>query len=171
MQNRKIAQFGNCKYDYINDIAATGDDITPIPKYISDTLLTNDEQKQYTQCIINLYEAENEIPWHVDHEYFGESVMVYVFGDNRPLMFRKQKTSNDECIDRDLRTARTDDSAAVNVEHSENSSFVFMTAYPLHCSKYILRDSARTVWEHSVPKGKAERISITFRSWRGPSNT
>jgi alkylated DNA repair dioxygenase AlkB len=154
----------------INDIAARDDDITPIPRFISDTLLTKDEQKQYTQCIINLYEAENEIPWHVDHEYFGEMILVYVFGDNRPLLFRKQKTSNDEYICRDLRTARTDDSAAHHFD-SEDSSFVYMTAYPLHCSKYILRDSARTMWEHSIPKGKAERISITFRSWRGPNNT
>ena len=173
MQNRKIAQFGNCKYDYINDTATAGGEIVPIPRYICNTLLTTDERKQYTQCIINWYSAENEIPWHLDHEYFGETVLVYVFGENRPLMFRKRRTGKNECKESDLETAKTD-AADVHTKDFENddASFVhFLMAYPLHCSRYILKDAARTEWEHSVPKGNAERISITFRSWKGPQGT
>lgn len=169
MQNRKIAQFGNCQYDYVNDIAAACDKTAaPIPRYICETLLSSDET-QYTQCIINCYEAGNEIPWHLDHEYFGPEVLVYTFGEDRPLFFRRLKCTRDRdsMYRNDDAKECTDNS---NFHHSKKREveYDYAAAHPRHCSKYTLKGSARIEWEHSVPSGNAERISITFRSWRGP---
>ncbi|KAL7465388.1 hypothetical protein ACHAXS_006971 [Conticribra weissflogii] len=154
MQHRKIAQFGNCKYDYLADIAVAcdGDEFNstshPIPEYIRQVLLHPDkidDSEKYTQCIINLYEGVNEIPWHVDHEYFGERVLVYTFGEERPLLFRKKKKC-DNSLD----------------------GYIYAKSYPRHCSMYLLKGEARKEWEHSVPSGLGQRVSITFRSWQGP---
>ena len=78
-QGRKVAQFGSCKYDYVADVALQCDPtINPIPEYIHQTLLKDvPNGNQYTQCIINKYEAENIIPWHLDHEYFGPEVLQW----------------------------------------------------------------------------------------------
>ncbi|KAL7513033.1 hypothetical protein ACHAXN_012329 [Cyclotella atomus] len=171
MQNRRIAQFGDCKYDYIKDVATACDDaVAPIPQYICETLLTQDERPQYTQCIINCYNAKNEIPWHLDHEYFGPEVLVYTFGEARPLLFRRRRcqtssleesnTRAEISLKKDTETDQQNDKCVTSYEYA--------TAQPNHCSKYILKGSARSEWEHSVPTGNAERVSITFRSWHGP---
>mmetsp|Transcript_5947 Transcript_5947/g.11619 ORF Transcript_5947/g.11619 Transcript_5947/m.11619 type:complete len:260 (+) Transcript_5947:136-915(+) len=174
MQQRKVAQFGNCNYDYVADIAVAceGDDSNsishPIPEYIRRVLLRPDkieDTETYTQCIINLYEAENEIPWHIDHEYFGEKVLVYTFGEERPLLFRK-KNNGDNSLD-DL---EDDDGGRENLggEGCDSDSYVYSVSYPRHCSMYLLKGGAREIWEHSAPCGLGQRVSITFRSWRGP---
>jgi len=159
MQGRRIAQFGNCRYDYIRDVAEycnvdEDNNAYQIPNYIYHTLLHGQKNsKQYTQCIINMYEAENEIPWHLDHELFGPEVLVYTFGEDRPLRLRKLHDTNTEA---NRHTTDTDDGS------------VYTQVYPKHCSKYVLSGPARHVWEHSVPSGKSDRVSITFRSWIGP---
>lgn len=172
MQQRKVAQFGNCKYDYLADIAVVceRDDSNstshPIPEYIRRVLLHPDkieESEEYTQCIINLYEAENEIPWHIDHEYFGEKVLVYTFGEERPLLFRKKKDG-----DNSLDDLKDDDGGRENIGGEKCDSYVYSISYPRHCSMYLLKGEAREIWEHSVPSGLGQRVSITFRSWRGP---
>ena len=177
MQGRKIAQFGNCKYDYIDDVAITCNDLfdmPPIPEYILQTLLKNDkrnnQQHQYTQCIINMYEAEHSIPWHLDHEYFGPEVLVYTFGEDRPLLFRKKVVCNDrKNADGNNSTVQDEIENAGDIEaQHEGVRFVHTHAYPRHGSKYILYGLARDLWEHSVPRGRGERVSITFRSWLGP---
>lgn len=66
MQGRAIAQFGSCRYDYTVDDAVLCDESTmiPIPTFIREVLLTTedgDDEEHYTQCIINVYEAQNEI--------------------------------------------------------------------------------------------------------------
>ena len=101
---------------------------------------------------INVYEAGNKIPWHLDHEFFGSNVLVYTFGeDDRPLLLR-----------RPIVAEANEDSGG------EGEGYIYSRAYPRHCSKYLLSGPARHVWEHSVPSGKGERVSITFRSWVGP---
>lgn len=172
MQGRKVAQFGNCRYDYIADIAEQCDPSPtndasgapqPIPDYIRQTLLSEHQHncEQYTQCIINKYEATNEIPWHLDHGHFGPEVLVYTFGEERPLLLRKQ-------INRDSATGL----ARMDGDQRENNdgalSYIYARVFPRHCSKYLLSREVRHVWEHSVPSGKGERFSITFRSWVGP---
>ena len=104
-----------------------------------------------------MYEAENEIPWHLDHELFGPEVLVYTFGEDRPLHLRKLHDTNTMNTEADRHTTDTDD------------GYVHTQVYPKHCSRYILSGQARYAWEHSVPNGKKERVSITFRSWIGPS--
>lgn len=189
MQGRRVAQFGNCKYNYKTDVAeccdndmtfSTSDNMTdnvdssccrssipPIPKYIQQHLLDNRQQhtksEQYTQCIINMYKAENEIPWHIDHEHFGEKVLVYTFGDDRPLLLRKPY--NDNC-DGDKRITIHNESN--QSEDDNNHTYIYTQVFPRHLSKYVLSGPARHEWEHSVPSGKRDRVSITFRSWIGP---
>lgn len=147
-QGRRVAQFGSCRYDYIADVAEEcNPSDNPIPDYIRETLLSGVPNcEQYTQCIINRYEASNLIPWHFDHPYFGPEVLVYTFGEERPLLLRKMTEGNQE----------------------EENTYVYSRAFPRHCSKYLLSGPARDVWEHSVPGGTSKRVSITFRSWVGP---
>jgi hypothetical protein len=167
MQHRKIAQFGNCKYDYIRDAATACGETSPIPQYIRETLLSVHENEKYTQCIINWYDASNEIPWHLDHEYFGPEVLVYTFGEDRPLLFRRPNCLNDSCNTMSSKEDAENKSIAEQPQSTKDTSFSYVTSYPRHCSKYILKGPARNEWEHSVPSGKAERVSITFRSWNG----
>jgi alkylated DNA repair dioxygenase AlkB len=159
MQGRKVAQFGSCKYDYTADEAVLCEQIIPIPTYIREALLSNEDSEHYTQCIINVYEARNEIPWHLDHEYFGDKVLVYTFGEERPLLLRKPICHKDnKCIAY----------GSIGLQEPEEEyTFHITRAYPRHCSKYILKGVARNEWEHSVPRGNDKRVSITFRSWRG----
>lgn len=161
MQGRKVAQFGNCRYDYVADVADQFDNPSnddddappPIPDYIRQTLLNGEQNcQQYTQCIINMYEANNEIPWHLDHEYFGPEVLVYTFGENRPLLLRKPVNGDEN----------------IHNQEKEDKVYIYSRSLPRHCSKYALSGPARHVWEHSIPSGKGERVSITFRSWVGP---
>lgn len=164
MQGRKIAQFGSCKYDYTVDDAVLCDESTtiPIPTYIREVLSTNkdgDDEEHYTQCIINVYEAQNEIPWHLDHSKFGDKVLVYTFGEERPLLLRKPISHNDD---------KSIAYGSIGLQQPEEKyTFHTTRVYPRHCSKYILEGSARSEWEHSVPDGRDKRVSITFRSWRG----
>ncbi|KAL7528015.1 hypothetical protein ACHAXR_002231 [Thalassiosira sp. AJA248-18] len=142
MQGRKVAQFGNCRYDYSTDAAkrCNPPNNCDIPDYIRQTLLKGEPNcQQFTQCIINMYESSNIIPWHLDHEHFGPEVLVYTFGEERPLLLRRP----------------LDDKNMID-------------AHPRHCSKYLLSGQVRHVWEHSVPSGNGKRVSITFRSWVGP---
>ena len=74
MQSSRVAQFGTSKYDYENDIAVFCDDgpSIPIPAYLKEQLIDEVHhadgtdsvvEAEYTQCIINSYRADNEIPW------------------------------------------------------------------------------------------------------------
>jgi alkylated DNA repair dioxygenase AlkB len=38
-------------------------------------------------------------------------------------------------------------------------------------SIYIMRDSARWNWQHSIPAGKEQRYSVTFRTLRETKRT
>lgn len=158
-QSRRVAQFGSCRYNYTADVVEHCPDgvLPPIPQYIRQTLLGGVENaEQYTQCIINMYEPENIIPWHTDHSYFGPKVLVYVFGECRPLLLRRLGEAGDE--------------AGETTEQNEKKNvYVHTRAFPGHCSKYILSGDARHVWEHSVDSGNGKRVSITFRSWVGPT--
>lgn len=165
MQGRKIAQFGSCRYDYTADTAVLVEPsiVDPIPAYIRATLLAGEVDENYTQCIINMYEADHEIPWHLDHSYFGDKVLVYTFGEERPLLLRKPITQ----IEGNKTIAKIEYGPIGLHRPEEDYTFHNIRAYPKHCSKYILEGSARNEWEHSIPSGKDTRVSITFRTWRG----
>mmetsp|Transcript_18160 Transcript_18160/g.25594 ORF Transcript_18160/g.25594 Transcript_18160/m.25594 type:complete len:285 (-) Transcript_18160:72-926(-) len=113
----------------------------------------NDVSHDFNQCIINEYTHHDTIiPWHKDHPDFGPTILVFTFGDDRPLHFRKlvqdQKEDNDN------------ESGGKEI----NGKNRFCTAYPRHCSRYMLQGEARNDWEHSVPKGTGRRVSFTFRT-------
>ena len=134
-QNRQVAQFG-FRYDYQQDMVDTTTPTPPIPPALRSLL---DIPPYLTQCIINKYEPDILIPWHIDDLSFGPSILVYSFGEARPLMMRRA-----------------------------NHHDVQYQAIPSHCSKYILTDEARYEWEHMVPTGKGHRTSFTFRSAASP---
>ena len=169
-QNRPVAQFG-FRYDYGKDVVVLPSDelnegiaATPaIPDLFHKLLLqpflesehgTNTIQSEiFTQCIINVYIASNDshIPWHFDDLVFGPRVLIYSFGESRPLKMRKLKTDVVQ-KDKEMQSASTE------------KDYDYYTAYPSHCSRYVLSESARYESQHSVPKGERWRISITFRS-------
>jgi alkylated DNA repair dioxygenase AlkB len=162
-QHRPVAQFGGCKYDYHNDVVVMVDSTTksgtpPIPEIFERLLLHPVREILpdicFTQCIINDYiEASTIIPWHKDDAAFGDTILVYTFLDGRPLHLR-------------CNTRKPDDDATTTPIHDDRESTLTYTAYPRHCSRYILRGSARENWEHSVPGGKGRRVSFTFRTLR-----
>lgn len=148
-QNRRVAQFG-FRYDYENSIVDTATRTPQIPPTLENLLLdparpTCSPDTQFTQCIINDYgNAETIIPWHKDHEDFGPVVLVYTFGDDRPLNFRFANKS----------------------DGTGDEDFMFYSAHPRHGSRYILSGPSRKDWEHCVPSGKGRRVSFTFRTHR-----
>jgi alkylated DNA repair dioxygenase AlkB len=146
MQNRRVAQYG-CRYDYQLDIVDTATQTPPIPQFLKTVLLNPSAEvlenhdisvDDFSQCIINEYtDPGTIIPWHKDHSDFGCVVLVFTFGDNRPLCLRQTEGGG---------------------------GFTHYTALPRHGSCYILTGAARYEWEHCVPEGNGRRISFTFRS-------
>jgi hypothetical protein len=133
----------------------------------------------FTQCIINLYQAGDYIPWHWDHVDFGPTIVVFVFGDDdRPLQLRKTMSRSHQPPDKrqldgeDASSSEGSSSQSSKIlNHSSEGAFEYFTAYPRHRSFYILSGPVRYNWEHSVPGGVGFRVSITFRSSRGSPKT
>lgn len=164
-QARAVAQFG-FRYDYEND---TVDIVTPtpaIPPLLRRLLLLHQQQQQqhdverFTQCIINAYgpNQDSHIPWHVDDPAFGPVILVYTFGEARPLLLRRKLTTTMCNNGGDF---HDDDGTAAVAHHHHHRQVV-----PRHGSCYILSGEVRDSWEHCVPTGSDCRISITFRSAR-----
>lgn len=153
-QNRKVAQFG-FRYDYEKDTVDTTTPTAPIPLRLKELLFPQNVSEEgremsnnFTQCIINQYEADILIPWHKDDVDFGPMISVFTFGEARPLLLRRQHPSED------------DTSTVVLNSY---------TAVPPHCSNYILSENARYEWEHMVPIGSDYRVSFTFRTHKTES--
>jgi hypothetical protein len=131
----------------------------------------------FTQCIINIYQAGDYIPWHWDHVDFGPTIVVFVFGDDdRPLQLRKKMSPSHPPPDKQQHLDRQDASSSSSqsfkiLNHSSEGPFEYFTAYPRHRSCYILTGPVRYHWEHSVPVGVGFRVSITFRSSTGRPKT
>ena len=130
---------------------------------------------EFTQCIVNVYRPStpiavtdeskhsesiipstsiactSSIPWHFDDPQFGPEILVFTFGETRPLHMRIHNGSN--------ATPRngTDGSC-------DDDNYIYFTAFPSHRSCYILSGPARHKWQHSVPAGSSWRVSITFRT-------
>ena len=153
-QCRPVAQFGSAVYDYDADVVVApcsqaNADIPPILKRL---LLNNSggneetnaliASQKWSQCIINAYGANStsHIPWHFDDPAFGPVVLVYTFGEARPLLMRKGD--------------------------ADDNMYMY-SAQPKHLSRYVLSGESREHWQHSVPAGKDWRVSITFRTLCG----
>ncbi len=174
-QNRPVVQFG-FRYDYEKDIVVPPPedntdqicDETAVPKIpeVFQRLLLRPYQESigtrlknvaFTQCIVNVYrpstaECTSSIPWHFDDPQFGPEILVFTFGETRPLNMRLKHESNDNDY-----KERID-----NCENDDNYSY--FTAHPAHRSSYVLSGPARHKWQHSVPSGSSWRVSITFRT-------
>lgn len=104
-QCRPVAQFGRAKYDYDQDVVVASTQANgAIPPILKRLLLSNLKgneatnsmiaSQDWSQCIINAYGANStsHIPWHVDDRRFGPIVLVYTFGEARPLLMRNNAT-------------------------------------------------------------------------------
>eukprot|EP00931_Biecheleriopsis_adriatica_P042292 TRINITY_DN24103_c0_g1_i2.p1 TRINITY_DN24103_c0_g1~~TRINITY_DN24103_c0_g1_i2.p1 ORF type:complete len:413 (-),score=52.11 TRINITY_DN24103_c0_g1_i2:26-1264(-) len=129
-EGRRVAQWG-VRYDYSRQTV----DLTPVAKIPARMREFFPQAGPHlTQCIINEYGPKDGIPWHADHPSFGPEILVYCFGDDRPVLFRKIGATSE---------------ISIRVGH-------------LGC--YQFSGEARHAWEHSVPEGTAYRVSVTFRS-------
>lgn len=140
IEGRRVAQFG-CRYSF-TDQKVDHTPVAPIPNLLREVLPHLKDGGEYTQCIINCYGPNDGIPFHMDDRDFGETVLVYTFLEARALMMRRIVKCTDD------------------INQTTNA----FTAYPRHRSCYKLSRSARWNWEHSVPEGCNERISVTLRS-------
>lgn len=162
-QNRRVAQFG-FRYNYESSNVEFDDDIPPIPFPLQQLLLETtciknlfqQQNNQWTQCIINVYEENVIIPWHWDHVDFGPVVLVFTFGEERPLQLRRLKSSTPSKL--------PSTQCHYDPDSYAEDDYDYFTAYPRHCSCYILSDRVRYHWEHGVPPGSGQRVSITFRT-------
>lgn len=174
-QNRPVAQFG-FRYDYEKDIVVPppkdGDNcdgsekvVPKIPGVFQRLLLrpyqssvkTKLKDVEFTQCIVNVYRPStttctSSIPWHFDDPTFGPEILVFTFGETRPLLMRLKHEGND-----DVNTGKIGND-------EDDNKFSYFTAYPAHRSCYVLTGPARHEWQHSVPSGSSWRVSITFRT-------
>jgi hypothetical protein len=143
----------------------------------------------FTQCIVNVYRPTttttttspkeinrdyndetatdssnningSHIPWHIDDHRFGPVILVFTFGETRPLNMRLKKHNNDDKYDYDDIDDDDDDDDDIDC----CKRYSYFTAHPPHRSCYKLSGLARTRWEHSIPTGTGWRVSITFRS-------
>lgn len=128
------------------DARKDDDDKSPNPA-------SEQHQKQWSSSIFG-----SHIPWHVDDPRFGPEILVYTFGETRPLHMRLKSTHNS-----DILSSLCNDTSSITIRKSD---YVYYTALPAHCSSYLLSGPARHDWEHSVPAGSGWRLSITFRTLR-----
>ena len=174
-QSRRVAQFG-FRYNYEKDIVEMNDPNTPeIPPRLRD-LLRLDEPimghvYNFTQCIINVYNPETIIPWHVDDKMFGPVVLVYTFGEDRPLYLRRQReqlNADDHSTISHPADLPWHEFRALEWKDEPDilnpSLYDYSIAKPCHGSRYILSGASRLEWEHAVPRGQGLRISFTFRT-------
>ncbi|CAE7238448.1 unnamed protein product [Symbiodinium natans] len=130
IEGRRVAQWG-VRYDYDKQEV----DLTPvasIPPKLRELL--PQVGPGFTQCIINEYGPADGIPWHVDDLVFGPEILVFVFGEARPLRLRRTDSETSMCVDIG------------------------------HLWSYSFQGESRYGWQHSIPEGLGNRLSVTFRS-------
>ena len=112
----------------------------------------------------------SHIPWHVDDPRFGPVILVFTFGETRPLNMRLVKhtttttTTTRNRYDSEVVVDDDDDDSDNSDDRSSRNHYSYFTAHPPHLSCYQLSGMARTKWEHSIPTGTGWRVSITFRT-------
>jgi alkylated DNA repair dioxygenase AlkB len=154
IEGRRVIQFGPVRYGYTQQAVVDAPDAQPIPDTLKEIFfgfIPKAHQEALTQCIINEYTAEDEIPFHTDDSRFGEHIYVFCLCTPRPLLLRRLK-----------------DTKSTVPEYEEWTAGIDSTE---RCM-YVLSGDARHQWEHSVPlltdsdKGGPDgvRVSVTFRS-------
>ncbi|CAE8603191.1 unnamed protein product, partial [Polarella glacialis] len=85
-EGRRVVQWG-ARYDYSKQ-AVDRTPVSPVPDRLRELLPGVGEE--FTQCIINEYGAEDGIPWHMDDLAFGPDILVFCFGEARPVKLRRR---------------------------------------------------------------------------------
>eukprot|EP00041_Stephanoeca_diplocostata_P022337 m.531545 g.531545 ORF g.531545 m.531545 type:complete len:712 (-) comp22037_c0_seq5:123-2258(-) len=139
-EGRRVVQYGFC-YDYAKQCVDLTP-VAPIPPLLLECFPA--VRGHYEQCIINEYEANQSIPYHTDDGGFGPSICVFVFGDARPLRFRRR-----------VAAAGTPNAASegdVPTDATVTEMHRFKLTIP-HRAQYLLEGEARYKWEHCITEG------------------
>ncbi len=157
-EGRRVAQFGSARFDYDKQRVITASEafIPPLPAILKSLPGVT---SVYTQCIVNQYGPQEAIPWHTDDIRFGSNIMVFVLGENRPLLMRPAQDSKkrDSHVFYDAHgSSQTSQNGVLRVDISSLGDTT--------SGSYLMRGAARYEWQHSIGPGEARRTSITFRS-------
>ena len=160
VEGRRVAQYG-CRYDY----AAQGVDLTPcppIPEMLRAWLIPH--RPQFTQCIINEYAPDDAIPYHTDDALFGPDILVFILGETRPLLLRREWP-----MPKGVRAQSLSSGVGVEEDHllADETTPALETRYSIdvgHRGSYEMSGETRYKWQHAIPLGRKRRVSITFRS-------
>jgi alkylated DNA repair dioxygenase AlkB len=142
---RRIVSYG-WKYDYSAQQALRSEDIPDflLPVREAAARFAGMEPSAFQQVLLTEYRPGASIGWHRDKAVFGEVIGLSLAS---PCLFR-------------FRRKRTSASGT-------NWQRANVTIEPR--SAYLLQGPARTVWEHSIPAVDSLRYSITFRTFKGPT--
>jgi alkylated DNA repair dioxygenase AlkB len=155
-EGRRVLQFGPARYDYDKQTMALSLGAPAIPAILQALLRTRDPSRDwqtFTQCIVNEYNADDAIPYHVDDLQFGAEIVVFCFGEARVLNMRRCRV----VVDNNNTTREEEEEGGEGLEEVWSQ-----TIRSRGC--YHLSGEARYGWEHCVPTGSWKRVSITFRS-------
>ncbi|CAN0365796.1 unnamed protein product, partial [Ectocarpus fasciculatus] len=151
VEGRRVLQFGPARYDYDQQRVVLSPEAPEIPEVLRKMLarLPDKLSERLVQCIVNEYSPDDAIPFHIDDDAFGENIVVFCFGESRPLRMRR-------CCD----------PAVDELQPSDQKRCYEKWEYQIRSRGcYQLSGDGRYAWEHSVPPGKGRRISVTFREW------
>jgi alkylated DNA repair dioxygenase AlkB len=140
---RRVVSFG-WRYDFADRVLHKARDIPEWILPIRDAAAAVAElaPDDLQHVLVTEYEAGAAIGWHRDKAVFGTVVGVSLLA---PCTFRLRRPVGDDW---------------------ERVSII---AEPR--SVYVLRDAARTEWEHSIPPVDALRYSLTFRNVLEPPSS
>ena len=95
------------------------------------------------------------IPYHKDDAAFGDTVLVFSFGEPRVLRLRRLASG--------AVAAQAPGDAEAQPEHPTHVVHEYELT-PAHGSAYILEGAARNDYQHCVQPGQGRRYSVTFRT-------
>ena len=149
---RQAAQYGAAIYDYPSKRVMKSDAYSGVPAALMGLMelaQSHVPEAKLDQCIVNVYRKGEGIAAHVDHEDLGPVVAAITLGTDRVLRLTPATPPPGNGEDGD---------GGVNVELARRSL-------------YVMRDDARSLWRHSMPRLEAEdgpSYSITFRATADP---
>ena len=133
IEGRRVAQWG-CRYDYGTQSVDTTTPVAPIPACLRGWLPGVDAS--YTQCIVNSYGPDDAIPYHADDYAFGPSILVFCFGEARPLLLRQEVRSE--------------------TAEAEGGAYRHFRAVIGDRGSYEMSGETRYDWQHAIPTGEGK---------------
>ena len=166
-EGRRVAQWG-FRYDYGKQKVDATRRVPGFPAWAYSILGVDAET--FPQVILNEYRPEDYIPFHVDDAAFGPVVLVAVFGEARPVLFRPKlsdghsvSTTNTSTLTTTHDTTSNPTTTVITAGTTATTSTTIALSVP-HCGVYQMEGEARYEWQHSVGPGSGTRYSFTFRS-------